>query len=74
MDYTPLIVAKIRELKKNSPDLSFGDILYSILREPMLRVTPKDANIAWLRDVSDFDFFNSITRLQEEEAEYKNEQ
>ena len=71
MNYKPIFLEKLRELMVESPDLTLGDIIYSILRKPMLKETPEDANIIWLRDVSDFDFFNSVSRLIKEEKEHK---
>ena len=71
MNYKPIFLEKLKELMVESPDLTLGDIIYSILRKPMLKETPEDANIIWLRDVSDFDFFNSVSRLIKEEKEHK---
>lgn len=71
MNYKPIFLEKLKELMVESPDLTLGDIIYSILRKPMLKETPEDANIIWLREVSDFDFFNSVSRLIKEEKEHK---
>lgn len=74
MNYIPLILMKLRELREHSPDLSFGDIMYSMLRPAHLVSKPEDAKIAWLREIDDFDFFNAITSLLAEEQEFKIEQ
>ena len=64
---------KLRELRELSPDLSFGEILYSLLRPANLEGKPEEAPIAWLMDIDDFDYFNAITKLIEEETEFKKE-
>lgn len=71
MNYIPLILMKLRELRELSPDLSFGEILYSLLRPAHLKGKPEEVPIAWLMDIDDFEYFNAVTKLIEEEIEFK---
>ena len=73
MNYIPSILVKLQELHRTSPDLSFGDILYSILRKPILKETPDDLSNHWLREIDDHIYFNAVSRLIKEELEYKSE-
>lgn len=71
MNYIPLILLKLKELRELSPDLTFGEMIYSILRPANLESAPEDVKIAWMMEIDDLDFFNSVSKLIVEEQEYK---
>lgn len=71
MNYIPLIKNKLDELSKVAPDLSFGDLLYCILRKTSLEQKPDDVNISWLTDIKDKDFYTSLEKALKTEEEYK---
>lgn len=71
MNYIPLIKDKLDELSKSAPDLSFGELLYSILRKPILVQKPTSANIAWLLDIENKDFYTALEKAMEVEKAHK---
>ena len=72
MNYVVLIIRKLEELRQVSPDLTFGDIVYSLLRKDIVDVDCKK-NISWIRDVDDVQFYGAINKLIKEETDYKDE-
>lgn len=72
MNYVVLIIRKLEELRQVSPDLTFGDIVYSLLRKDIIDIDCKK-NISWIRDVDDVQFYGAINKLLKEETDYKDE-
>lgn len=71
MNYKPLIKLKLDELSKEASDLTFGQLLYSFLRKPMLEQKPDDTKIGWLNNIEDRDFYTALENAIKEELEYK---
>lgn len=74
MNYIPLIFQKFKELKNTADDFSFGELLYSILRKPILEQSPQDANVNWLKKIEDRDYYTAVEKALEVELEYKKEE
>lgn len=71
MDFKPLIKIKLDEFSKESPDLKFGELLYSILRKPMLDSKPDGVSLSWLTEIEDKEFYTAIERAINNEKEHK---
>lgn len=71
INFAPIIIERLKVLRKVAPDLTFGDILYSILRDANLQIPIKKEGINWLRQITDEQYYKSIERLMIEEEQYK---
>jgi hypothetical protein len=62
MNYKPIIALKLTEVVNKSPDLSFGQILYSIFRKKNLENRPFEGSkeTKWLLEMNDEDFLRAI--------------
>lgn len=58
--YTNLITSALSDMKEEFPDMSFGEILYSIFRKPHLKTKPDGVNTSWLLDLKDEDIYKAI--------------
>ncbi|MDC7249859.1 MAG: hypothetical protein PQJ49_08095 [Sphaerochaetaceae bacterium] len=58
MNFIPLIEQKLTELRKESPELTFGALLYSVLRKQK----PEHISLGWLLDIEDKDFYTFIEK------------
>ena len=67
MNYKNLNILKFKELNEVSPkDYSFGALLYSFLRKPVLWEKPEEGCLSWILDISDEDFYSALERAIEE--------
>jgi hypothetical protein len=67
MNYRNLNILKFKELNEVSPkDYSFGALLYSFLRKPVLWEKPEEGCLSWILDISDEDFYSALERAIEE--------
>lgn len=67
MNYKNLNILKLKELNEVSPkNLSFGALLYSFLRKPMLLEKPMEGCISWLLEIKDEDFYSALERAVED--------
>lgn len=73
MNYIAIIIEKLKELRKCSPDLSFGDFIYSILRDDIVCVKTNKQGISWIREITDKEFYDALNRLLQEEKDYGKE-
>lgn len=71
MNYRPLVIKKFEEFKEEASDFSFGELLYSILRNHNSGFVPDNQKLSWLRNVEDSQFYTAIDRALEEEKEFK---
>ncbi|MCA9749978.1 MAG: hypothetical protein KC414_12790 [Romboutsia sp.] len=71
MNYKPLVIKKFLEFKDEASEFSFGELLYSILRNPISGIVPEGTSISWLKNIEDSDFYTVIDRALEEEKDYK---
>lgn len=62
MNYKPMVFRKLEELKEETGEFSFGELLYCFLRAPMLKQKPDSVDINWLREIKDRDFLTSIEK------------
>jgi|TARA_B110000908_G_C10233467_1_gene441890 hypothetical protein len=74
MDIKPMILTELKDSIRESSDLSFGEILYSILLKNNLKSKPDDSQIGWLRDIPDADFYTSVQNFIKNEKEFKKTQ
>lgn len=74
MRYFGLILEKFKELHKENPELTFAEMLYSVLRKPSLWENPQEGNVAWLLDLKDDNIYASLERVINDEIVYKSEQ
>ena len=74
MNYKNLNILKLEELNEVLPKgYSFGALLYSFLRKPILWEKPRNGCIAWLLDVKDEDFYSALERAIEEIKQHNEE-
>ena len=73
INFTPIVLERLKVLRELSPDLSFGDILYSILRDVNLQADANKNGICWLRAITDEQYYKAIERLIIEETEFKSD-
>lgn len=71
MNYTPLIIQKLKELNETADEFTFGEILYSFLRNSILKKSPNNISIGWLKGIDDKDFYVAIEKAIDEEIEFK---
>lgn len=67
--FTTLIITALNDLKNVYPEMSFGELLYSILRRENLPAKPEDVNTSWLLSLKDSDIYNSIEQIIKTEQE-----
>lgn len=68
MNYIPLIEKKLTELRKENPELTFGEVLYSVLRKQK----PEGISLGWLLDIEDKNFYTAIEKEIEFQAQDNN--
>lgn len=71
MKYTPLILKKIQELSNQFPEYSFGDLLYTILREKYVGEVQDRKSSGWIREVSDQKFYTAVENAIKKEDNYE---
>lgn len=71
MDYRPLLKQKLVELIDESKELTFGELLYSILRKKVLKNKPDNANTSWLLEIEDSEFYTALEKAMELEKSGK---
>ena len=71
MDFKPLILQKFKEMVNESSEMSFGEVLYTVLRKSALKSKPEDARTAWLLDIKDEDFYTALEKTIELEKQSK---
>ena len=69
MNYKPLVYQKLKEFGDLSPDFSIGELFYSILIK--MGKKPDSQSLTWIRELSDDEFYTSLEKNIEDEAEYK---
>ena len=69
MNYIPLTIDKLKDLMKEYPEYSFGELLHSFLREGILKGKPDGKSTTWLMDIEDKDFYTAIDRAISAEKE-----
>lgn len=73
MDYRPLIKQKLIEFSEEAPDMSFGEILYSILRKSNLKSKPEGVITSWLLKIDDTEFYTALEKAIEGEVKNREE-
>ena len=67
MNYKNLNILRLKELNEASPrEYTFGMLLYSFLRKPVLWEKPTEGCLSWLLEISDEDFYSAFERAIEE--------
>lgn len=66
-NYKSLAAHGLKELIDMTPDMSFGEVLYSVLRKQNLSSRPSLENTYWLTQISDEDFFHATERAIKDE-------
>lgn len=67
--FTTLIVSALNDMKDSFPDMTFGEILYTVLRKENLNGKPNDASTSWLLDIKDEEYYNAIEKSIKQEKE-----
>ncbi len=70
----PMAAKLFSQFIEKTPELSFGESLFSILRGANLPELPENVEVSWLKTISDDDLFAAIERAiindtQEEKTE-----
>ena len=55
-----LLIDKLTELHTTVPNFSFGELIYSVLRDS--KIKPDDTHSSWLMQIKDTDFMAAIER------------
>lgn len=55
-----IIILGLKEMKEQHPEMTFGEILYSILNKNNLPKKPDTINTAWLLDITDKDYLEAV--------------
>lgn len=59
---TSLIISALQDYRDVFPDMTFGEILYSMLRKQNLPEKPEDAKTGWLLEISDEALYNAVEK------------
>ena len=54
-------------MKESEPDMTFGEILYTVFRKEFLKNKPEDVSTSWLLQLKDEDIYNAIEKAIKEE-------
>jgi hypothetical protein len=66
MNYKANCHEELKQLSKDNPDYTFGDILFSVLKS----VAPgKGSSMTFLREITDEEYFTLIEKTREKEKE-----
>jgi hypothetical protein len=64
MNYKANCHQELKEFSKDTPEYTFGDILFSVLKS----VAPgRGSSMAFLRDITDEEYFTLIEKTREKE-------
>ena len=58
--YTTLIIHSLKSIRDGFPDLTFGEILYSVMRKGNMPEKPDNVNTSWLLDLTDEQIYNAF--------------
>lgn len=72
--FSTLIISAIEDLKVECPEMSFGELLYTIFRKENLKSKPEGTNTSWLLSVKDEDIYNAIEKTIRNEKTIKEEE
>lgn len=65
--FTTLIITSLHDMKESEPDMTFGEILYTVFRKEFLKNKPEDVSTSWLLQLKDEDIYNAIEKAIKEE-------
>lgn len=60
MQHTTLIISALHDMKDEFPNMTFGEILYTIFRKTNLKQKPEGTPTSWLLELKDEDVYNAI--------------
>lgn len=72
--FSTLIISAIEDLKVECPEMSFGELLYTIFRKENLKTKPEGISTSWLLSIKDEDIYNSIEKTIRNEKMLKEEE
>lgn len=72
--YTTLIISALDDVRDKFPDLTFGELLYTIFRKEHFVNKPDDVKTSWLLQNVDEDIYNSIETILKSEHLEENEE
>ena len=58
--YTTLIIHSLKNIRDGFPDLTFGEILYSVMRKNNMPEKPDNVNTSWLLELTDEQIYNAF--------------
>lgn len=60
--FTTLIISSLSDMRDNFPEMTFGEILYTVLRKKNLPSKPDDVSTTWLMSLEDEEIYNAIEK------------
>lgn len=67
--FTTLITSSLSDMKNNFPEMTFGEILYTIFRKDNLKGKPEGINTSWLLELKDENIYDAIEKAMKSEKE-----
>ena len=67
--YTTLIISSLRDLKEKSPEMSFGEMLYTIFRKKSFPTKPEGVDTTWFLSLNEEDIYNAVEKAIKLETE-----
>lgn len=67
--FTTLIISALGDMRDSFPQMTFGEILYTLLRKNYIPTKPDGVNTSWLLNIKDEDFYNAIEKVIKNEVE-----
>lgn len=64
--FTTLIINSLNDMRDTHPELTFTEILYSILRKKNLPEKPDNVNTSWLLELEDEAIYKAIEKVIKE--------
>ena len=58
--YTTLIIHSLKNIRDGFQDLTFGEILYSVMRKNNMPEKPDNVNTSWLLELTDEQIYNAF--------------
>lgn len=71
--FTTLIISSLSDMRDNLPEMSFGEMMYTVLRKSNLPSKPDDVSTSWLLDLKDEDIYNAIEKAIKAENKQEEE-